>query len=387
MTAGWMLHYTEKESSVAARGIDEILLGFARMLQIAGIDVTPDRTQSMIAAVGELDVLNQDDVYWAGRLTLCNNPDDLGKYDAGFAAYFEGKEAIPRNSTDAPSPRPMMMPVGLNQPQDEQVEEPSDDEDPLPGQASAQEVLRHKDLAELTESDRQALRRMFELLAPAAATRRSRRYRDSHTGITDAHKSIRAAMRTGGEFTRLEHRDRRVRPRKLVIIGDISGSMAPYTDPILRFAHAAVRRNPTSTEVFTLGTRLTRVTRELRLRDPDKALQAAGAAIPDWSGGTQLGEMLRAFLDRWGQRGAARRATVVIFSDGWERGDPDLLGEQMQRLHRLAHTVIWANPHKGHDGYEPLTGGIIAALPSIDHFVAGHSFDSYAELAKVIADA
>lgn len=116
-------------------------------------------------------------------------------------------------------------------------------------------------------------------------------------------------------------------------------------------------------------------------------MRAAGAAIPDWSGGTQLGEMLRAFLDRWGQRGAARRATVVIFSDGWERGDPALLGEQMRRLHRLAHTVIWANPHKGHDGYEPLTGGIIAAMPSIDHFVAGHSFDSYARLARLIADA
>lgn len=386
MTAGWMLHYAEKESAVAARGVDEILLGFARMLQVAGIDVTPDRTQSMIAAVGELDILRQDDVYWAGRLTLCSSPDDLGKYDAGFAAYFEGKQAIPQRAAPRSQPREVSMPVGLDAPEQDGAADESEDE-PLPGQASAQEVLRHKDLAELSETDRQSLKRMFELLAPAAATRRSRRYRGSHTGVTDAHRSIRAAMRTGGEFTRLSRRDRRVRPRKLVIIGDISGSMAPYTDPILRFAHAAVRRNPASTEVFTLGTRLTRVTRELRLRDPDKALRAAGAAIPDWSGGTQLGEMLRAFLDRWGQRGAARRATVVIFSDAWERGDPALLGEQMRRLHRLAHRVIWANPHKGHEGYEPLTGGIIAAMPSIDHLVAGHSFDSYARLARLIADA
>ena len=386
MTAGWMLHYAEKEAAVDPRGVDEILLGFARMLQVAGIEVTPDRTQSMIAAVHELDVLSQDDVYWAGRLTLCSNPDDLGKYDAGFAAYFEGKQALKRNRSGMKQPRSMSMPVGLEGSETETDQDGSDDE-PLPGQASAQEVLRHKDLADLTATDRQSLKRMFELLAPAVATRRSRRYKHSHSGITDAHKSIRAAMRTGGEVTRLELRDRRVRPRKLVIIGDISGSMAPYSDPILRFAHAAVRRNPTSTEVFTLGTRLTRVTRELRLRDPDKALRAAGAAIPDWSGGTQLGEMLRAFLDRWGQRGAARRATVVIFSDGWERGDPALLGEQMRRLHRLAHKVIWANPHKGHDGYQPLTGGIMAALPSIDHFVAGHSFDSYARLARLIADA
>ena len=387
MTAGWMLHYAEKEAAVAPRGVDEILLGFARMLSVAGVEVTPDRTQSMIAAVNELDVLRQDDVYWAGRLTLCSSPDDLGKYDAGFSAYFEGKEAIKRNSSGPPKPREMTMPVGMDAPDDQSDADRDSDDEPLPGQASAQEVLRHKDLADLTDADRQALKRMFELLTPVSATRRSRRYRDSHTGTTDAHRSIRAAMHTGGEFTRLEHKDRRVRPRKLVIIGDISGSMAPYTDAILRFGHAAVRRNPASTEVFTLGTRLTRVTRELRLRDSDKALRAAGAAIPDWSGGTQLGEMLRAFLDRWGQRGAARRATVVIFSDGWERGDPALLGEQMQRLHRLAHKVIWANPHKGHDGYEPLTGGIIAAMPSIDHFVAGHSFDSYTRLARLIADA
>lgn len=382
-----MLHYTEKETAVDPRGADEILLGFARTLQVAGIDVTPDRTHSMVAAVHALNILRQDDVYWAGRLTLCSNPDDLGKYDAGFAAYFGGKEAIKRGRGDVPQPRPMSMPAGLEAPEsDREHERPTDDE-PVPGKASAQELLRHKDLAELSDADRQSLKRMFEMLAPAAATRRSRRYRHSHTGMPDAHRSIRAAMRTGGELTRLQHRDRRVRPRKLVIIGDISGSMAPYTDPILRFGHAAVRRNPTSTEVFTLGTRLTRVTRELRLREADRALRAAGAAIPDWSGGTQLGEMLRAFLDRWGQRGAARRATVVIFSDGWERGDPALLGAQMRRLHRLAHAVIWANPHKGHAGYQPLTGGIIAATPSIDHFVAGHSFDSYARLARLIADA
>lgn len=385
MTAGWMLHYAEKEAAVDPRGVDEILLGFARMLRVAGVDVTPDRTQSMLQAVHALDVLRQDDVYWAGRLTLCSNPDDLAKYDAGFTAYFEGKEAIRNNGPKVEQPRPMQMPVDVEAP--DGAERDDSDDEPIPGQAAEHEVLRHKDFADLTESDRQALKRMFELLAPVTSSRRSRRYRGSHSGIPDPHRSIRAGMRTGGELVHLQRRARRIRPRKLVIIGDVSGSMAPYADALLRFAHAAVRRNPASTEVFTLGTRLTRVTRELRLRDPDKALKAAGAAIPDWSGGTQLGEMLHAFLDRWGQRGTARRAIVVIFSDGWERGDPELLGEQMRRLHRLAHKVIWANPHKGHDGYQPLTGGIVAALPSIDEFVAGHSFESYAQLAKVIADA
>jgi uncharacterized protein with von Willebrand factor type A (vWA) domain len=163
--------------------------------------------------------------------------------------------------------------------------------------------------------------------------------------------------------------------------------MAPYSDALLRYAHVAVRARPASTEVFTIGTRLTRVTRELRLRDPDRALAASGAAIPDWSGGTRLGEVLKAFLDRWGQRGTARGAVVVICSDGWERGGPELLGEQMARLRRLAHAVVWVNPHKGRHGYEPLTGGMQAALPYVDSFVSGHSMAAFEELTGVIARA
>ena len=156
-----------------------------------------------------------------------------------------------------------------------------------------------------------------------------------------------------------------------MLLVDVSGSMEPYADALLRFAHVVTRRSPASVETFTLGTRLTRVTRELRMRDADHALHAAGKAIPDWSGGTRLGEVLRAFVDRWGQRGAARRAVVVVFSDGWERGEPVLLGEQMARLRRLAHKIIWVNPHAGKDGYAPVQGGIVAALPYLDELLAG----------------
>jgi uncharacterized protein with von Willebrand factor type A (vWA) domain len=168
---------------------------------------------------------------------------------------------------------------------------------------------------------------------------------------------------------------------------DVSGSMEPYADALLRFAHVVTRRSPTAVETFTLGTRLTRVTRELRQRDADHALHAAGKAIPDWSGGTRLGEALRAFVDRWGQRGAARSAVVVVFSDGWERGEPTLLGEQMARLKRLAHAVIWVNPHAGKDGYAPVQGGIVAALPSLDCLLAGHSLATLEELLTVMRDA
>jgi uncharacterized protein with von Willebrand factor type A (vWA) domain len=183
------------------------------------------------------------------------------------------------------------------------------------------------------------------------------------------------------------HRRRSPRPRRVVLLIDVSGSMSPYADALLRFAHAAVRARPASTEVFTIGTRLTRVTREMRLRDPDRALAASGSAIPDWSGGTRLGEVLKAFLDRWGQRGTARGAVVVVCSDGWERGGAELLGEQMARLRRLAHSVVWVNPHKGREGYEPLTSGMQAALPSVDHFVSGHSLAAFEELSGVIQHA
>ncbi|EST38338.1 hypothetical protein N566_07975, partial [Streptomycetaceae bacterium MP113-05] len=146
-------------------------------------------------------------------------------------------------------------------------------------------------------------------------------------------------------------------------------------------------RGRARTEVFTLGTRLTRVSREMTHRDPDTALKAVGAAVPDWSGGTRLGEMLRAFLDRWGQRGMARGAVVVVLSDGWERDDPTLLAGQMRRLHRLAHRVVWANPRKARPGYAPMAGGMAAALPHVDAFVEGHSLAALEHLAAVVRGA
>ncbi|WP_345060151.1 VWA domain-containing protein, partial [Streptomyces rameus] len=175
------------------------------------------------------------------------------------------------------------------------------------------------------------------------------------------------------------------RPRRVVLLVDVSGSMAPYADALLRFAHAAVRAG--RTEVFTIGTRLTRATRELSHRDPDLAMAALAAAVPDWRGGTRLGELLREFLNRWGQRGMARGAVVVLLSDGWERGDPELLGAQMRRLHGLAHQVIWANPRKARPGYAPLAAGMAAALPSVDAFVEGHSLAALERLAAVVRGA
>ncbi|RFU39266.1 VWA domain-containing protein, partial [Actinomadura logoneensis] len=202
---------------------------------------------------------------------------------------------------------------------------------------------------------------------------------------------VREALRRGGEPAVLRHRAHRARPRRLVLLVDVSGSMSPYADALLRFAHACVRASAGTAaahraEVFSVGTRLTRLTRELGRRDPDAAMRAVAGAVPDWSGGTRLGAELKEFLDRFGHRGLARGAVVVIASDGWERGDASLLAAQMERLARLAHRVVWANPHKARPGYAPLTAGMAAALPHLSAFTSGHSLAALEELARLIGD-
>jgi uncharacterized protein with von Willebrand factor type A (vWA) domain len=372
----------EVAAARARRDVVDTVLGFARTLRSAGVAASPDRVEAMLSALGALDVLDPTDVYWAGRLTLCGGPDDLDRYDAAFAAWFAGEAPRPARRTEPP-PQPRLATTAPLESGTAEGEEDPDTPD-LATRASADEVLRHRDVAEMSLAERDHLRRLFALLRPATPMRPARRRRPSPRGTVHPARTVRRALRDGGEVTRLLHRRRAPRPRRVVLLIDVSGSMSPYADALLRFAHAAVRARPASTEVFTIGTRLTRVTREMRLRDPDKALAASGSAIPDWSGGTRLGEVLKAFLDRWGQRGTARGAVVVVCSDGWERGGTELLAEQMVRLRRLAHSVVWVNPHKGRAGYEPLTGGMVAALPAVDHFVSGHSMAAFEELTGVI---
>ncbi len=370
----------------AHRDVVETMLVFARTLRVAGLEAGPDRVQAMVAALGELDVLEAGEVFWAGRFTLCAGPDDLERYDAAFDAFFGGES--PRAGGRSPRQERVVQSAPLDLGQSESGVEPAEQTaEELAVASGAEEILRHRDIGQLSSAEREQLRLLFGLLSVRSPTRPSRRHTRSHRGAVDVPRTVRRVLRNGGEIRGLARRRARTRPRRVVLLVDVSGSMGPYADAVLRFAHAAVRRAPATTEVFTVGTRLTRVTRELRHRDPDRALSASGAAIPDWSGGTRLGEVLKAFLDRWGQRGTARRATVVIFSDGWERGDCVQLGAQMQRLSRLAHAVIWVNPHKGRVGYEPLTGGMQAALPHVSTFVAGHSLAAFQELVEEMADA
>jgi uncharacterized protein with von Willebrand factor type A (vWA) domain len=247
------------------------------------------------------------------------------------------------------------------------------------------EVLRHRDLAGLSIVERAEVRQLLALLAPVAPVRPGRRPKPAYRGSIDARRSARAMLHAGGEPARLCRRTRRPKPRRLVLLIDVSGSMAPYADSLLRFAHAAVRQRPHATEVFAFGTRLTRLTGALGRPDPDAALAHAGALIPDWSGGTRLGEALSAFLREYGHRGMARRAVVVVFSDGWERGDPGLLAAAAARLARLAHRVVWATPHAGRPGFAPVAGGLAAVLPHVDALLSGHSLAALEEIVREIS--
>jgi uncharacterized protein with von Willebrand factor type A (vWA) domain len=371
---------------------DELLLGFARALRAAGLAVTPDRGQSLLQAVAIAGLGDRRATYWAGRATTCSGPDDLERYDQVFHAWFveqhgrtASREAPDQTSTQA----------DLVDDRENGGEQAPADEEELLAMASATEVLRHRDIGEMNAPDKARLAALFASLHPRAPQRTATRRSHWHRGDLDAARTLRRMRSRMGEPGPVAWRRRRTRARRIVLLLDVSGSMSPYADALLRLAHRfAHPASPTGAtprsrdvEVFTVGTRLTQVTRAMRMRDAEQAIIAAGRTVPDWSGGTRLGETLKVFIDRWGQRGAARGAVVVLVSDGWERGDAELLGEQMRRLHRLAHRVVWMNPHRGKAGYEPVQHGIVAALPYVDDFVAGHSMATFTDLVEVVARA
>jgi hypothetical protein len=376
-----------------ARAVTATVVGLARTLRAAGVDAGTDRVIEAARALAALDATRRQDVYWAGRVTLCASPDDVARYDAVFEAYFSGQPVV---GVQRREPPPLLLPVAVVTPGEGQGEDEHDMR--AVAAASRTETLRERDVARMTPAERAELASLLAAFRLPGELRRSRRRVPARRGRVDRARTVRALLGSGGEPARLRFTGRRERPRRVVLLVDVSGSMSAYADALLRFAHAASVR-PVSgaapgqraggppVEVFTVGTRLTRVTEEMRHRDPDRALADVAAAVPDWSGGTRLGDLLKAFLDRWGQRGMARGAIVVILSDGWERGDVHLLAGQMGRLHRLAHRVVWANPRKGQDGYQPLAAGMAAALPHVDQFVSGHSLEALERLASVVRDA
>lgn len=357
------------------------LLGFVHALRAAGLGAWA--TEDFIEASALLDVGRRENVYWAGRSTLCTSPDDVPVYDEVFESWFR----TPASGTGHPLSLETVPSTPDARTAAESGDSSEDDQENVPAVVSETERLAHRDIAELDESEAELVRAAFATLRPRPPMRRSRRTRPAGRGEIDVGHSAREQLRHGGEPALLRYRERVLRARRVVWLVDVSGSMEVYADSFLRLAHRSLRAAPRTTEVFTLGTRLTRVTPAFAYTDAEAALRAAGEIVPDWSGGTRLGEMIRAFCDRWGERGSARSAMVVICSDGWERGDASLLGEQLVRLRRIAHRVLWVNPHRGKPDYAPVQSGIVSALPSIDDLVAGHSFATLAEVLEKVSRA
>jgi uncharacterized protein with von Willebrand factor type A (vWA) domain len=376
----------EAEAAIAARAaappdIARVIIGFARALRAAGIAADPIRTQTAMAVLDRIGVRNRAAAQAALRASLCGEHADLATFDAVFTLYFSTaipELAEPQRAEVEVRPVLLAVPDGLAG----DTEETSTAD--AVGSSSQTEVLRVKDFAQLETDERAQVRRMIAALRPGGPMRPARRTRPASHGDLDPAGTARATLRHAGELD-LRHSRPVQRPRRIAMLLDVSGSMASYADAYLRFAHVLARRRR-GTEVFTMGTRLTRVTRQLGEPDVDLALQEAAAAVPDWSGGTRLGDQLQAFLDRWGQRGSARGALVIVASDGWERGDTELLEQQMARLARLAFRVIWVNPHSGKDGFAPSTAGMRAALPSIDVLHEGHSVESFDRLCSLLSD-
>ena len=335
------------------------LAGFGRALRAEGLRVGTGRIAEFCRAAALVDL---DDLYWAGRATLISRPEDICVYDRVFRNFFGPPEARP----SPPAPRRIRIEV----------------EDDV-GLASTAELLRRKSFARCTPAELAQLAGLMAQIGLAVPRRRSRRREPARAGVPDLRRTLRRSFRTGGEPLDRAYRARRTRRRRLVLLLDVSGSMADHSRALLVFAHAALRADR-RWEAFCFGTRLTRVTRALATSDLDDALRRAADEVVDWDGGTRIGESLADFLDRFGHGGLARGSVVLICSDGLDVGDPAVLAEQMARLSRLAHRVVWLNPLKEDPAYEPLARGMKAALPYVDLFASGHDLASLEEVAATL---
>ncbi len=366
-----------------------IPVAFARVLRGSGLDVPVGATVTFAQALAHVGIADRDRVYWAGHSTMVHRPEDRLLYDKAFAAFWDQRVGETDGAGIAIA-LPIVLAVDTGD-DDDAVDDGSDADDGFDAPMitmrwSAHEQLQQRDFAEYSDEEFAEASELLTKMRLSVASQPSRRHRRSHArhrGLPDVQRTVRYALRTEGEPIRRFSRQRSTRPRRIVLLLDVSGSMEPYARAFVRFVHASVLSRK-RVEVFAIGTRLTRITRELQSRDPDAAVRAAAEQVVDWAGGTRLGEGIHAFNDEWGVRGMARGADVVIMSDGWDRGDSNVLGEQMQRLQRVAHRTIWVNPLKASEGYAPLAQGMAAALPSIDVFIEGHSLAALTNLSDVI---
>ena len=391
------------------------LLVFCRRLRAGGVPLGSGQIISFLEAFAAIDLTRQDDAYHAARSTLVTRPEQIPLFDSEFATFWRrlaGVEPPPLEAfvaDDAPDAIPLpdasrkkkeekQAPGEAEAERDvlalseaEDAAENADDVEDMEAPPedvllfSAHEILRKKDFLQCTMEEIAEARRIIENMTWNLGTRQIRRRQRAKRGdIIDPRRTMRHSLRHGGVPIDLRYQKRKIRTRPLVVICDISGSMDRYARLLLRFVHA-LGRGMESTEVFVFGTRLTRITRELRRRDIDEALNDVVNSVDDWSGGTRIGEAIKSFNYKWSRRVLRSGATVVIISDGWDRGSPILLGREMARLQRSCRRLIWLNPLLGAAGYQPLTQGMRAALPFVDEFLPVHNLRSLEALAELLS--
>jgi uncharacterized protein with von Willebrand factor type A (vWA) domain len=384
---------TDPGTSREAFGVETIHLdlpslagALSRRLHDGGVPTTPERSANFAQALTLVRPVSRRRLYWTARSVFVSDDAHVKAFDAAFFSVFGGRaagdESTPVDDTQTVVESDVRPDVSSS-PSSERNDDAPEVEVPL-AMASDDELLASKSFDALEPDELAQLYRLMSRLGPATPLRRTRRYEKGRRGEhVDMRRTLRASLRTGGDPIRVARRRRRVARRRLVMLCDISGSMEPYARAYLQFLTCAAGSGPHA-EAFVFATRLTRLTRALASRSPETAIQRAAAAAPDWSSGTRIGDALREFNDRHGRRGMARGAVIVIISDGWERGDPMLVGREMERLARLAHRIVWVNPRVSAGAFSVQAGGMVAALPYCDALVSGHNFEALGTVVEAI---
>ena len=367
------------------------LAAFARLLHDAGLDAGPGRLTTATRALGEIDIRDAGAFRDSLRACFVSRRDEVPLFEAAFDIFWAPPDprvaagAIPGRGRPLPLPperaRAWLQALGLNN-----SKLPREEEEGVPANSSgysAEELLRNKDFEAMNWLETEQVKRLLQQEPWRVAERRTRRLRPAQGGRVDLRRTTRQSIRSSGELVRLLHRRPRLRRRPLVLICDVSGSMERYSRLLLIFAYAVARRE--DVETFVFSTRLTRITRLLRRRDIDRALAEVGKRVHDFSGGTRIGQALADFNRRWARRVLGHGAITIVVSDGWDRGDPAQLAQELERLRRMSHRLIWLNPLLGSEGYEPVTRGMAAALPHTDDFLAAHNLKALDELGALLA--
>ena len=369
------------------------LLLFGRLLRRLGVDVNPGRMIDLVEALGYVDVARRDDFYHALRSLLVHRQEHLPLFDRAFDLFWRrhDTEAFEIDLFDAASrnraPEPQIVHRSADQPEEVAAPQPESGDElqqiiEVVQTYSDQEQLRQKDFSALSEEELASVRRFMSELVWRLGQKRARRFHPGRSPRLDLRRVMRRNLRYGGELLELSTQRRKWKPRSLVIVADVSGSMQNYTRLLLYFVYSLLEGLSQKVEAFVFSTRLSRITRELHSRELDEALGRVAESVPDWSGGTRIGDALKVFNFKWGRRVLVHGAVVLLISDGWDRGDPQLLAKEMARLQRSCHRLIWLNPLLGSPRYEPLTRGMQAALPYIDDFLPVHNLASLEDLAK-----